>query len=374
MGRSNHSAAILVMLAGVLLAGCGTSAPAPSAAPAVQATIPALGLTPSHAGASAPDRDLGAVSWQEKNYTVTVHTLSADANLISLGFTVADKALSAAANKDILWIASLPGPLTTHDGTQLPAGEREMGWQWSPPGNGGVSLTGTRASFNATVLTTTGTTLDLHLVADLAAEPTGARSYPDGFAPSPQPASAIHEAPIHIDREIRIPFDPRRRLAEPHLSVEGRGVTLTLDRVQVTASETRLYIAGKLPPTVGGGGPQLSGDGWSLSVDHGGLKYIEASRDGNTGQMVYRLGASLLDRPSPWVLTLPAMTETAPPGSSSVHGPWRFRFALPAPAASLTPGPLPSMPPAPPWPTDIPGAEPTFVGPLTGPVPATATP
>ncbi len=139
--------------------------------------------------------------------------------------------------------------------------------------------------------------------------------------------------------------------------MEGRGITLTLDRVQVTASETRLYITGKMPQLEPGAGPQLSGDAnsWSLSSERGGLSYFSGQRIANTDQWVYRFGAALIDKPSPWILTLPAGTEMVPPNSSEEHGlwrgPWRFRFGLPAATASLTPGIAPTLPPATPWPT-----------------------
>src|SRR2546423_13645074 len=103
MGRSTHLPAALAVFAMLLLAGCGSSPAALASTPTPQAGIEAVSIAPSHADAAALAPELGALSWQEKNYTVTVHPLSADANLIVLGFTVEDRTLSPEANKDLRW-------------------------------------------------------------------------------------------------------------------------------------------------------------------------------------------------------------------------------------------------------------------------------
>src|SRR5438270_9576725 len=116
MARSIHSAIALALLAALLLAGCGASGPAFQPTPTARPDMPALAATPSRPEAPPPERELSSASWQEKHYTVTVHTLSADANLIALGFTVVDEALPATANRDMRWIASRPISLITLDG------------------------------------------------------------------------------------------------------------------------------------------------------------------------------------------------------------------------------------------------------------------
>src|SRR5207237_991347 len=88
---------------------------------------------------------------------------------------------------------------------------------------------------------------------------------------------------------------------------------------------------------------------------------------------------NLLDEPSPWILTLPAVTTdgtsgiATPGGPHTWAGPWVFYFAMPDASTSLTPGPLPTLLPATVPPTDLPGAVPTYAGPLLGPVPPTST-
>jgi hypothetical protein len=313
-----------------------------------------------------------------RSYTPAIHPLSADPNLVVLGITAADAALSPEQNRAWRWEGGNVR-LTAATGVALPNLQTEIGWTWQPDGQADTALVGTRIWFDAAPLQTSAATLDLHLVMDLQPEPALSGGYPAGpggsIPPTPvptQPPPLGHAPqPIHIDRTIQVPFDARRRILEPHERVETRGVALTLDRIVVTAAETRLFL--KIPAGTRLGDLRLSGAGWS--APNGAGSYTAGLRQDGDGDYVIRVGGALLDKPGPWTLTFGPVSQSEPGGLPNYDkpplGPWVFNFTLPLATTSLTPGAVPPQPS--PWPTSLPNALPTIIKPLSGPVPPTTT-
>ncbi|HEV7235435.1 MAG TPA: hypothetical protein VGN15_04585, partial [Ktedonobacteraceae bacterium] len=174
---------LLLLLSGLLVQGCGSATVTSTATPA-QATIAAAGaVSATTLSGGAPTPASGPLTWDDGSRAVAIHPLTADANLIVLGFTVEDRSLSTSQNRQIVWVAS-PISVTTIDGVQLPALESETGWQWSPSGgatiNGSSSantgkgnasdgagqdaLIGTRAAFDASLLSTVSKSVRLRVV------------------------------------------------------------------------------------------------------------------------------------------------------------------------------------------------------------------
>jgi len=210
-----------------------------------------------------------------------------------------------------------------------------------------------RMTFDARGVQAAGSLLPLRLRLHLAGWTSVAQRGPFRGVSTPVPTAvgrlAVH-TDVQFDQPLQAPFDAARRIAAPGVRSEAGGVTITLDRVVVTAGETRFYShvtdAGNTRVRPWGGNFTLHGDGWAMP----GL--IGGSGPGNPADGSYEFGVTtdLLDQPSPWTLTLPAVSPSAANGlplapPAPLVGPWVFLFALPTAGTSATPGLAPPLPP-----------------------------
>ncbi len=121
--------------------------------------------------------------------------------------------------------------------------------------------------------------------------------------------------------DFTVTFHPGR-IAEPHQSVTVGGQTVTLERVVVTVSETRVYLRGIKPDWVIG---TLSVGGWTSDPfrnPQGGPIGAGATPDGLT---VISYADALYDKHGEWTLVVSyANNSQAPHG-----GPWTFHFVVP---------------------------------------------
>jgi len=128
-----------------------------------------------------------------------------------------------------------------------------------------------------------------------------------------------------------VPVQPGR-IVNPNLAVIAGGRTLILQRVVVTPSETRIYLAG-----LNGTGlfPHLTVDGydsnhvsihgWSPTEGGGSIWSI---RPIGGGRVVCDFFQSLMAEHGTWTLTITAGPATAD-GKRVTGGPWVFRFSVP---------------------------------------------
>jgi hypothetical protein len=117
-----------------------------------------------------------------------------------------------------------------------------------------------------------------------------------------------------------VPFHAGR-IATPRQSVTANGVTLTLERVVVSLSETRLYVQGAGVTTVLY--PTLTVSDW-----HGQAMVIEIGSV-NAHEIFISYWASLLDKHGEWTLKLQLASLQAPPAPQGTGAPWTFHFVVP---------------------------------------------
>jgi hypothetical protein len=231
-------------------------------------------------------------------FMVTVERVYADSNRVVIGYTVATPPGHG-------YSVDLVDPvLTTQDGTALPGG--------SGMGSGNVgNMEGNVLFFDASGITGNPTSLSLHLVA----QGLGGNE----FAGSPNVRPFQVSGRLAFD--FTVTFHPGR-IAEPHQSVTVGGQTVTLERVVVTVSQTRVYLRGIDPTWVIG---TLSVNGWTSDPfrnPQGGPIGASATPDGLT---VISYGDALYDKHGEWTLVVSyANNNQAPKG-----GPWTFHFVVP---------------------------------------------
>jgi hypothetical protein len=231
-------------------------------------------------------------------FTVTIERVYADSNRVVIGYSVATPPGHGYS------VDFMDPVLTTPDGTALPAG--------GGMGSGNVGNTqGNVLFFDASGIDGSPEALQLHLVAQ------GLGGMEHAGSPDVRPFQIAGLLAF----DLTVPFHPGR-VAEPHRSVTVGGQTVTLERVVVTVSETRVYLRGIQPDwvigtlTVGswtsdpGGNPQGGPIGAGIAPD---------------GLTVISYGDALYDRHGEWTLVVSyANNSQAPKG-----GPWTFHFALP---------------------------------------------
>jgi hypothetical protein len=117
---------------------------------------------------------------------------------------------------------------------------------------------------------------------------------------------------------ITVPFIAGREVS-PHQQVRAAGATLTLERVVVTPTETRVYVSGLNASQSHYVHATLSGDGWTdEDVDRGstGVWY-------SNGLTEFSYFGSFADKHGAWTLTV------QPTPGSATAGPWAFHFTAP---------------------------------------------
>ncbi|MGI8586458.1 MAG: hypothetical protein ACR2M0_02045 [Chloroflexia bacterium] len=284
-------------------------------------------------------------------YRFSTMPMHADSNMVVISFTIAPPTDRAQYPTPLSW-ASQAARLSAEGSTDLPPLEGGIGWSTDPmgrifPGPAEISM-----AFDARNLHATGAVIPLRLTMNLFGHTSVGGGGPFRLStPVPtQPVMQMINTQIQFEQLLRVPFDARRIIAEPGTRSESGGVAVTLDRVVVTASETRFYshmsYTGNARLSPWSLGLTLHGDSWTIPTvynDSGGGNPTD-------GSYVFRIETNLLDKPSPWTLTLPPVSPAGPQGlpqnpPAPESGPWVFLFSVPPVSTSATPGAAPTLRP-----------------------------
>jgi hypothetical protein len=255
-------------------------------------------------------------SRQVGDFTVTIQDVYADANRVIIGDTVA-----VPAGHGYNGFEFIHPVLTDQFGTVL---SMRGGYGSGVRGTAGADL----VWYDAGVITQHPTTLRLHLSADGI----GGVEH----AGSPDVTSFQRQGPLVFD--FTVPFNAGR-VAELHQRQTVGGATVTLERVVVTPSETRVYLSGVGPDAIA----TLAVNGWTSDpnqnhdlgpsmgwVTDDGLTTMsyEDALAGEHGQWTLTVALSnAVGVAVPTPLVPGGAPQTAPWASSG--GPWVFHFNVP---------------------------------------------
>ena len=247
-------------------------------------------------------------------FTIALQRVYADANRIVIGYTV-----SGPAGLEFNNFLLTGFTLTDQEGREYPI--------HSGVGAGMEGDTGGYVfSFDAGVLPQTPDRLRLRLVTDVM-----------GFPRTPSPQEERPRAgPFTFD--FSVPVIPGRVMASPQ-TAKVDGTRITLQRVVVTPSETRIVLQLSPAPEAGGSVERE----WAPIVD---LQVSDAApqvqrmapdvgRFGGFGQWQggvydYRIPYPLYDCRGEWTLTVHELVGFARgEGQVRLAGPWLFRFTVP---------------------------------------------
>lgn len=239
------------------------------------------------------------VTQQLDGFTVTVEKVYADANNVLVAYVVTLPAGGGYTS------AMLVDPVASTDqGTLGPGG---MGFGAANQGTSQANM----LFFDASSITGTPSQLQVHLTAS------GLGAIADGGK------SDAHQVniPGALSFDFTVAFHPGR-VATPHQRVTVHGQTVTLERVVVTVSETRVYLSGIASQWAIG---TLTVDGWTSDpFQNPGGGTITSGRAAN-GQTFISYFDALYDKHGAWTLTVSdAHNAQAPQG-----GPWVFHFDVP---------------------------------------------
>ncbi len=134
--------------------------------------------------------------------------------------------------------------------------------------------------------------------------------------------------PFHF--EFNVPFDSTGRMISVGRSIDTHGVVITLDRVVITKTDTRLYLSYRAPngnPLPAQWYPILNLQAGNWSSDREG-KDVETDRQQSDPQhLVYTVHTSLADQHGDWTLTIRELQRDN--GDQRLIGPWSFYFNVP---------------------------------------------
>jgi RNA polymerase sigma-70 factor (ECF subfamily) len=249
-------------------------------------------------------------------YTVALQAATADANRIVISYTV-----SAPSDRAFTGFVAAPS-LVDAEGRAYPlSGEGGRIAHQAVPA--GTTSDPDVLVFDATLLDHIPARLDLALslslqdVAPRAGDESGRGA---GWGPF------RFRFPVVVDRS-------QRALAQPQ-TVRTAGVTMILERVVVTASETRLILRYTPPP--GGSATQV----WRplLSLQAGAHDLTLGTSGAFPAPHVYehRIGWALLAEPGAWTLRVSELMREDSP-ATRVRGPWIFQFTLPPATTAAAP-------------------------------------
>jgi hypothetical protein len=274
--------------------------------------------------------------------TVTLEQAYADANRIVVGFTMQgpdSERRYEASQLTLTDAAGTPFPRTFGLGA---AGESDLFGISLPPGEGAYLF-----SFDATAVTGLPEALDLRLVMgleeraalpDASAEPAPSTEELLLMNVAPQPAPPAQTGPEVTELEampvgdilgpfvfeFRVPFIPGRT-AEVKQTAKAAGITITLEKVVVTPSETQATMC-FIPP---------DGDKeWLLIVEGDGGDPFGTTSQGGEGRECHRVvyAGDLDSRSGAATLTVTELVgfDLAPPHDQTrLAGPWAFHFQVP---------------------------------------------
>ncbi len=204
---------LLLLISGLLVQGCGSATVTSTATPA-QATIAAAGVVSATTlSGGAPTPASGPLTWDDGSRAVAIHPLMADAEpdcawlhrgrqvpinipkqansmggFTYIGYDHRRRSATWAGERNGLamepfrWCESINGSSSANTGKGN-----------ASDGAGQDALIGTRAAFDASVLSTVSKSVRLRVVTDLARQPSGVQSGPPppGAAPTPQPTQLL---------------------------------------------------------------------------------------------------------------------------------------------------------------------------------------
>ena len=263
--------------------------------------------------------------------TVTLEQAYADANRIVVGFTIKGPTGQRYEARHLT--------LTDAAGTIFPgtvgygmSGQSDILEASLPSGEGAYVL-----AFDAAAVRGAPDDLDLRLVMEVeelvlppdapGPSPTSAGSPAEPPEPmvvelEPMPVGAI-VGPFTFD--FSVPFIPGRTIEVQH-TVEAAGVTVRLERIVVTPSETRAFLCFEPPD---GGSKRWTPIATLDAADESGGA---ASEIGGEGCYSCDFFAPLYDQRGEWTLTVTELVgfDLAPPwGQTRLSGPWTFHFRVP---------------------------------------------
>jgi hypothetical protein len=310
----------------------------------------ALAGTPTPYPALAPP---SSVTTSTNGYTLTLYPVSADPSRVLITYTVtAPPGHNAAA----VYFASgmtenweLDGPmLRESDGTQLSARpisarsdalDEHLGYVAEPTPSASTTK---GLAFDTTHLPNTSSVLSLHLTGDLIA--VKSVTYTFVFM---NPITETIASNLSFD--FTLPVSHFRRVTAVNQTSKAGGLTLTLDRVAVSASETVLYMHGSKDPTDFFQGALWPNDlqvrtrtsqGGSTAGDYPlGSFSIQHTSD-NEWVMFYP--SSLLQSDNQWTVSIQnVFLGQHTDNVAEAEGPWIFHFTLAEPTSDDHPLALP---------------------------------
>ncbi|MFP3895394.1 MAG: DUF4179 domain-containing protein [Anaerolineales bacterium] len=261
--------------------------------------------------------------------TVTLERAYADANRIVVGYRVEGPKGRHYDERVTLTEDDTVFPMTTGFGTR---GQSDIYNVSLPPGEGAYVL-----SFDASPVEGAPEELDLRLTMELReiVPPTDTPDSSPGSSSDPAEPMVVELEPMPQEDvvgtfafDFSVPFIPGR-VAEVNQTLEAAGVTMKLERLVVTPSETRAYLRFDPPTEV-----ETS---WTSIVtlkapgERKSREYFYAVAD-DSPVHIYGFPASLYERRGEWTLTVAELvgTELVPPYEDvRLAGPWVFRFRVP---------------------------------------------
>lgn len=230
-------------------------------------------------------------------FTITLERAYADANRVIVGYTITKPKppVSHTYNSTALQGAVL----STSQGLVL-QGRGGSGY------GGGQGNDATADSFDAASITGNPSQLQLHFAAQ-------------GLSINDFDGKTIHSylLPGAVSFNFTVPFHAGR-IVNPRSSVTAHGVTVTVERIVVTLSETRIYLRCPASCFV----DHLSGDGWD---SQSGFRGPEMQWHTPDGLIVSSFWDSFYNKHGVW--TIHVMAD--PNSSLAGNGPWVFHIALP---------------------------------------------
>ncbi len=190
--------------------------------------------------------------------TARVQTVFADAHRVVLALTLEGPAQPYGYELEITWIyePQLPGPALTAGGKELPfLPQAGAGMISGAQTAAGLPLLGQGViAFDASDLSWDQAQVPLHLSLPLLVNnkpfvaplpvPTG--TIPATSTPTQVPP-ASYAYVLTFDFTFDVAYDSRQVVLEPQQEVESKGVKMTLERIDVTASEARVSIRYSAP-------------------------------------------------------------------------------------------------------------------------------
>ncbi|HZS93696.1 MAG TPA: DUF4179 domain-containing protein [Chloroflexota bacterium] len=153
--------------------------------------------------------------------------------------------------------------------------------------------------------------------------PSGSIAIDPANAPNGVQDPYVHDfrvfGPLTFD--ITVPFVTGHEVGV-HQQVNAGGVTLTLERVVVSPTETRAYVSGLTPAQSHYVGAVLSGAGWTGEAVDGGSSSVQYS-DGTTEFSYF---GDFMDKHGAWTFTVSTLPGA---GNSAPTGTWTFHFTVP---------------------------------------------